>query len=42
LNFTRADLSGLIEDYDKAIRKGNDEQVARVLGARARVLLGGL
>jgi hypothetical protein len=37
---TRAELTGLINDYAKAIAKGSGEDVARVLRARARDLLG--
>jgi hypothetical protein len=37
--FARADLSALLDDYSKAIAKGSGEDVARVLGTRARALL---
>jgi hypothetical protein len=38
--FTSADLRDLLPDYLKLVTKGSGEETARVLGARARDLLG--
>jgi hypothetical protein len=38
---TMADLLGLLDDYRKAVVKGSGTEIARVLVARARVLLAG-
>jgi hypothetical protein len=37
--FNRADLTGLLDDYAKAIAKGSGDDVSRVLAARAREML---
>jgi len=38
--FTRAELAALLPDYDAAVKKGKDPEVARLMSQRARALLG--